>query len=245
MKIMFPPSVVTISIMFLGLQGFSGADGDLENGRGDGGQSGGIASGIIVHASDQILIENNVIEELHGGACGDGGDGLDGADGAMGEPGENGSMGGTAGDPGWAIGIYVLNVTTSEITGNTVRNLFSAPGCNGGNGGSGGTGGAGTPGTFVSPPGDGAQGGEGTWGGSASRGNLVAGIHVWSEETSSPQATTISENTIHDLFGANGGVSGNGGNGGTGGVGGSDTDESAGAGYADGGNGGSGVERAV
>ena len=67
-----------------GATGFSGADGDLENGRGDGGQSGGIASGIIVHASDQILIENNVIEELHGGACGDGGDGLDGADGAMG-----------------------------------------------------------------------------------------------------------------------------------------------------------------
>jgi hypothetical protein len=223
-----------------GATGFSGADGDLENGRGDDGLDGGMASGIIVKNSERIIIENNVIEELNGGACGDGGNGLDGADGALGEAGENGYMGGAAGDPGLTIGIYVVNVTTSEITGNTIRNLYASPGCNGGDGGDGGSGGAGAAGTIDSPPGDGAQGGEGTWSGGASRFDRVVGIDVRSDVSSSPHATTISGNTIHDLFGAMGGVSGNGGNGGTGGAGGSDTDESADAGFADGGNGGSG-----
>ena len=224
----------------LGGTGYSGADGDLENGRGEDGLNGGMASGIIAKESEHIIIENNVIEELNGGACGDGGDGLDGADGALGETGERGFQGGAAGNPGLTIGIYVVNVTTSEITGNTVRNLYSAPGCNGGNGGSGGTGGAGAAGTADSPAGDGAQGGEGYWSGGASRSDRVVGIDVRADFTSSPQTTTISGNTIYDLFGATGGASGNGGNGGTGGVGGSDTDESANAGYADGGDGGSG-----
>ena len=224
----------------LGGTGYSGADGDLENGRGEDGLNGGMASGIIAKESEHIIIENNVIEELNGGACGDGGDGLDGADGALGETGERGFQGGAAGNPGLTIGIYVVNVTTSEITGNTVRNLYSAPGCNGGNGGSGGTGGAGAAGTADSPAGDGAQGGEGYWSGGASRSDRVVGIDVRADFTSSPQTTTISGNTIYDLFGATGGASGNGGNGGTGGAGGSDTDESANAGYADGGDGGSG-----
>ena len=202
----------------LGGTGYSGADGDLENGRGEDGLNGGMASGIIAKESEHIIIENNVIEELNGGACGDGGDGLDGADGALGETGERGFQGGAAGNPGLTIGIYVVNVTTSEITGNTVRNLYSAPGCKrrqrrrrwyrrrGVQ-----------RGTADSPAGDGAQGGEGYWSGGASRSDRVVGIDVRADFTSSPQTTTISGNTIYDLFGATGGASGNGGNGGTGG----------------------------
>ncbi|MCB2210153.1 hypothetical protein KQH62_04600 [bacterium] len=222
-----------------GPMGFPGADGDLEDGRGDDGQHGGMALGIYARENESVIIENNVIEQLKGGACGDGGDGLDGADGALGAAGETGYMGGAAGNPGLTIGIYVVNTTTSEITGNTVRNLYSSHGCNGGNGGDGGAGGAGADGTAVNPPGVGAVGGDGYWGGGASRTDRVVGIDVRSED-GSPQATTISGNTIHDLFGAMGGNSGNGGNGGVGGVGGSDTDASATAGYSDGGNGGSG-----
>lgn len=223
-----------------GATGFSGEDGDLENGRGEDGQGGGMALGIYARESEKIIIENNVIEELQGGACGDGGDGLDGADGALGEAGETGYQGGAAGNQGLTIGIHVVNTTTSEITGNTVRYLYSAQGCNGGNGGNGGTGGAGPDGTAENPPGSGARGGDGTWGGGASRFDRVVGIDVRSDINDSPQATTISGNTIHDLFGAIGGTSGNGGMGGTGGVGGSDTDASAAAGNADGGDGGSG-----
>ena len=128
----------------LGGSGFSGADGDLENGRGDDGQGGGMAVGIYARESENIVIENNIIEELNGGTCGDGGDGLDGADGAPGEVGERLVMKAVRrAISGLTIGIYVINVASSEITGNTIRNLYSAPGCNGGDGGAGGAGGAG------------------------------------------------------------------------------------------------------
>jgi hypothetical protein len=198
-----------------------------------------MALGIYARDNETVIIENNVIEQLEGGACGDGGDGLDGADGALGEPGETGYQGGAAGNPGLSIGIYVVNTTTSEITGNTILSLSTRHGCNGGTGGDGGDGGAGADGTADNSPGDGAVGGDGSWGGGASRTSRVVGIEVRSDD-GSPQATTISGNTIHDLFGAMGGNSGNGGNGGVGGAGGSDTDASATAGYSDGGNGGSG-----
>ncbi len=155
-----------------------------------------------------MIVSNNTILNLQGGAGGSGASGVDG-----GNPGNAGGDGSNGGGAGLAIGIYVLNNATPTVRGNVITNIFAGAGGAGGAGGNGATGVAATI-----PTDNGGQGGGGGAGGSGAQGGAGFGIVCFD---ASP---FISENNVLGIHGGNGGMGGAGGIGGAGGSGYSDTE---------------------
>lgn len=212
--------------------GGSGADGADPGEAGDNGGDGGSAIGIMIDFASRIVVENNTIENLQGGACANGGNG------AAGDAGSGGGAGGDAGSPGQVAGIWLNYVSVSEITGNVIHDLYQPKGCDGGDGGAGGAGAAGTEGTSEIAAGDGSVGSSGGVGGRSSlydyeneSAAALMGIAILGPgDLDTP--SLVSGNTIYNFSADSGGIGGAGGPGGAGGAG--------GEGYNNGGNGAEG-----
>ena len=222
-----------------GVSGAVGVDGSNGVNPGDPGEdgtnssSGGDAVGIYITNSAAPLIQDNFLEQISGGVCGNAGIGGEGADAAAGtdptipaDSGGAGGDGGNGGNGGNVTGIYINNDAQPTVVGNTLQTIFGANGCGGGNGGSGGAGGAGEDGSNDQAGGEGGIGGAGGAGGNGGDGGGADAIyHAFGA------AAEILNNQITQIWagtGGSGGNSGQGGKGGDGGNGGNATASSSG-----------------
>lgn len=182
------------SVLYARVDGSSGGRGG--NGSGGGGGGGGAANDI--------------------GVVGGGGGG--GGEGGQGGAGGNG---GTSG--GASIGIWLTNIGTTDLTGNTVTTNSggnaggSGIGGQGGAGGAGGSGAAGDDLGILGNGGGGAGGGDGGHGGFGGYGGAGGGGPSFGVVFSAGMAPVLTGNTItsgNGGHGGNGGARGNGGEGG-------------------------------
>ncbi len=186
-----------------------------------------------------------------GGPGGNGGSGtagyVKGGGGGDGGPGGSSGAGGNGGTGSSVFGLYMNNVSFSDIEGNTISKIFSGAGANGGAGGNGtSTGGlGGDVGSNPDPVSSSVKGGKGGAGSAGGKGGDggSAGYAYGMYISDSGSVGTLVNNLIHNIeakAGANGGVGGNGTTGGAGGRGYTKTGGDGGRGGAagNGGNGG-------
>lgn len=240
----------------LGGLGGTGGNGGLTGYSGDG----GTAIGVSLYGSTLTSFTDNTIIGLNGGigatglaggTAGVGGNGGTGGQGASGEPygatGGNGgnagsgTKGGAGGDGGAVYGLFAMEVALNEITANTIAKLNAGIGGNGGNGASTGRAGGigGLVGNYALAEAVAGNGGSGSKGGNGGDGG-IAGFAFGIYAEGLPQAVTLVNNLIYDVFAPHGGAGGTGGTGGDGGRGGNGYSTGGNRPGGDGGTGGNG-----
>jgi Bacterial Ig-like domain (group 2) len=140
-------NVTVVIINYHGGGGGGGGSGGLGGSGGGGGGGGGGAFGILLYASTEIVLRENIVSPGPGGAGGAGGSGGAGGPGGLGgngfntgstdgRIGGNGGMGGAGGGGGQgggggggpSIGIAVLGASTYTSTGNSVTSSLGGTG---------------------------------------------------------------------------------------------------------------------